>query len=182
MLTVSSIIAVPAIGAHPKETWTPRYLQGPHEPTIRRTEPLSTASLPTALKECKGQGFAPESTATEVSQKPSPSPQELDEKTSGISHRPWLTNGLRERIPQARVLLYDHGRLDEGDTLDVLAGRLLEQICQARDYKQNSSGQPSSRRPVFLVCHSTGGLVAKAALVIANQTEHLATVADNMHG
>jgi hypothetical protein len=46
----------------------------------------------------------------------------------------WITRGIRNRkdFQHARVLLYDHGKLDDGDTLKPLAHRLLHNIQELR--------------------------------------------------
>ncbi|KAF7587154.1 hypothetical protein BBP40_007662 [Aspergillus hancockii] len=44
----------------------------------------------------------------------------------------WLTSELARYIPNARVLLLDHGQLGRQDDLDTLAHRLLQQIHQER--------------------------------------------------
>ncbi|KAL4867446.1 hypothetical protein BDV12DRAFT_186728 [Aspergillus spectabilis] len=76
---------------------------------------------------------------------------------------PWLTTELPRFIPNARVLLLDHGALEADDTLDSLATRLLNRLQEARK-------STSRRRPIFFICHSTGGLVATAALVRASRS------------
>ncbi|KAL4785477.1 hypothetical protein BJX76DRAFT_324360 [Aspergillus varians] len=76
---------------------------------------------------------------------------------------PWLTAELPRFIPNGRVLLLDHGELDVDDTLDSLATRLLNKLQEIR----NST---SRRRPIFFICHSTGGIVATAALVKASRS------------
>ncbi|KAL4975881.1 hypothetical protein BDW66DRAFT_63176 [Aspergillus desertorum] len=76
---------------------------------------------------------------------------------------PWLTTELRRFIPNARVLLLDHGGLGAADTLDLLATRLLNKLQEARK-------SMSRRRPIFFICHSTGGVVATAALVKASRS------------
>ncbi|KAI9370895.1 hypothetical protein BJX61DRAFT_548671 [Aspergillus egyptiacus] len=76
---------------------------------------------------------------------------------------PWLTAELPKFIPNARVLLIDHGELSASDTIDSLAERLLNKLQEARK-------STSARRPFFLICHSTGGVVATAALSRASQS------------
>ncbi|KAL4917162.1 hypothetical protein BDW62DRAFT_184271 [Aspergillus aurantiobrunneus] len=104
IVTNVDIIAIPAIGADPEETWT-------------------------------GDG----------------------------AESPWLTAELPRFIPNARVLLFDHGQLEPDDTLDSLAKRLLNKLQETRK-------STSRRRPIFFICHSTGGNVATAALVKASRS------------
>ena len=159
-------------------TWVPYLLQRPRE----RTRPLLTATLPTVPKQSLEQALSPKSRWIDKTEKDPPSPQDVDEDGRDLSHGPWLTKELRETIPQARVILYDHGSLKEGDTLSVLAERLLEKICQSRKATLDVRNQPSGCRPIFFICHSTGGLVAKEALVIANQRKLFTTVANATYG
>ncbi|BCS02623.1 uncharacterized protein AKAW2_60887S [Aspergillus luchuensis] len=94
----------------------------------------------------------------------------------GDSQTPWLLTELARCIPTARVLFADHGHLDSQDDLDLLAHRLLKWLLEKR-------GSTSLRRPIFFVCHSTGGLVAKAALVIASQlTSRLGSILSSCYG
>ncbi|KAF9883817.1 hypothetical protein FE257_002754 [Aspergillus nanangensis] len=76
----------------------------------------------------------------------------------------WIPTELHNPVPNARVILIDHGPLEPHDSLDSIAQHLLNQILEERQLN-------SSRRPIFFICHSTGGLVAKAALVLAGKSE-----------
>ncbi|KAI2893518.1 hypothetical protein CBS13152_4507 [Aspergillus niger] len=92
------------------------------------------------------------------------------------SQTPWLLTELTRCIPTARVLFADHGHLDSRDDLDSLAHRLLKWLLEERR-------ATSLRRPIFFICHSTGGLVAKAALVIASQlTSRLGSILSSCYG
>ncbi|KAI9768750.1 MAG: hypothetical protein M1840_004745 [Geoglossum simile] len=75
--------------------------------------------------------------------------------------RAWLEEELYNALPMARVLFYDHGDVGETDDLVGLADRLLGCIgsCQG------------GNRPLAFICHSTGGLVAKQALVRAGESQ-----------
>jgi hypothetical protein len=45
---------------------------------------------------------------------------------------PWVTADLRKSIPNARVLVYNHGQPEEGVTLKSLALKLLDKLCSER--------------------------------------------------
>ncbi|KAL3447367.1 hypothetical protein BJX65DRAFT_308092 [Aspergillus insuetus] len=83
--------------------------------------------------------------------------------TSDGAGSPWLTTDLPKLISNARVLLLDHGVVNAEDSLDSLATRLLNRLQELRK-------STSRRRPLFFICHSTGGLVATAALVKASRS------------
>jgi hypothetical protein len=92
------------------------------------------------------------------------------------SNEPWLISDLTREIPNARVLLYDHGKPGARDDLNSLAHNLLNQLHERRL-------SAKSRRPIFFICHSTGGLVAKAALIIASQaSSNLESILSSCHG
>ncbi|KAL5343814.1 hypothetical protein BJX70DRAFT_385147 [Aspergillus crustosus] len=83
--------------------------------------------------------------------------------TGDDTEAPWLTTELPKYITNARILLLDHGKLKADDTLETLATRLLNKLQEAR--KSTIAG-----RPIFFICHSTGGLVATAALIRASRS------------
>ncbi|KAI9038646.1 uncharacterized protein KD926_010590 [Aspergillus affinis] len=92
------------------------------------------------------------------------------------SQRSWPVTDLAKHIPNARVLLIDHGTLSPQDGLDSLGHRLLIQLLHERQHT-------NSRRPIFFICHSTGGLVVKAALVIAGHSaSHLNSIFSSCYG
>ncbi|PYH96071.1 hypothetical protein BO71DRAFT_472742 [Aspergillus ellipticus CBS 707.79] len=96
--------------------------------------------------------------------------------TDGDSQTPWLTSELTRVVSNARVLLFDHGHLDPRDDLKSLAHRLIKWLLQERQ-------ATSLRRPIFFLCHSTGGLVVKAALTIASQlTSKLGSILSSCYG
>jgi hypothetical protein len=82
---------------------------------------------------------------------------------------------LLKRMPRARVLLYNHGQLRERDKIDRLGQRLLNRLLDERKHER-------SRRPIFFLCHSTGGLVAKACLALASQAESSQAILTSCHG
>lgn len=78
-------------------------------------------------------------------------------------------------MPRARVLLYNHGELREHDKIEALGQRLLNTLLTER-----KSYSPS--RPIFFICHSTGGLVAKACLALASRAEPNQAILTSCHG
>lgn len=89
----------------------------------------------------------------------------------------WPTHELRLADSRARVLLYDHGKPKESDDLFVLARRLLEKLME------DDGRKPKEKtRPLFFLCHSTGGLVAKAAIAIAANSEPYGSIASQCFG
>ncbi|KAJ5171925.1 hypothetical protein N7492_004518 [Penicillium capsulatum] len=87
----------------------------------------------------------------------------------------WLDTELLQHMPRARVLLYNHGHLHEHDKIEVLGQRLLNLLYDERRHD-------TSRRPLFFVCHSTGGLVAKACLALASRAEPNQAILTSCHG
>lgn len=45
--------------------------------------------------------------------------------------RGWLKD-LRDKVPEARILLYDHGKPKNGDGLETLARHLLDHVLKDR--------------------------------------------------
>ncbi|KAJ5676170.1 hypothetical protein N7462_009067 [Penicillium macrosclerotiorum] len=95
--------------------------------------------------------------------------------TAQNSTSPWISTLLIRRMPRARVLLYNHGDLREHDKIDDLGQRLLNTLLDERK-------QDSRRRPLFFLCHSTGGLVAKACLALASRAEPSQAILTSCHG
>ncbi|CAG8893388.1 unnamed protein product [Penicillium egyptiacum] len=85
----------------------------------------------------------------------------------------WLDTELLRRIPRARVLLYNYGDLRD-DKVDTLGERLLNQLRSERKHEP-------TRRPIFFICHSTGGLVVKAALALTSR-EPSQSILTSCHG
>lgn len=95
--------------------------------------------------------------------------------TTHGSRTTWLKSELLQRIPKARLLLYNHGQIHEHDKIDSLGQRLLNVLLDERR-------RYSSRRPVFFICHSTGGLVVKACLAQAPRAEPNQTILTSCYG
>lgn len=72
-------------------------------------------------------------------------------------------------------MLYNHGHLHEHDKIEILGQRLLNLLYEERKHN-------ISRRPLFFVCHSTGGLVAKACLALASRAEPNQAILTSCHG
>ncbi|KAJ5103186.1 hypothetical protein N7532_003715 [Penicillium argentinense] len=95
--------------------------------------------------------------------------------TAQGTRSPWLGPGFLSFMPRARVLLYNHGELREHDKIEALGQRLLNLLLEERRHE-------ISRRPIFFICHSTGGLVAKACLALASRTEQSQAILTSCHG
>lgn len=78
-------------------------------------------------------------------------------------------------MPRARVLLYNHGPLQEQVQIEALGQRLLNLLLRERK-------SDSSRRPIFFICHSTGGLVAKACLALASRADPNQAILTSCYG
>lgn len=153
--TKVDIICVPCIGASPVETWTRDPLEDGYFGFPSSTE---LAKYPT-VKELPGGSIL------------SPA---INRHLPKAKHL-WVRQGIRIEVNTARVLLYSHRELTEGLTLDQMADDLLEHIRRMRE------GQTKSR-PIFFICHSIGGLVAKLALVKASKIEELRWIIFDCHG
>lgn len=76
----------------------------------------------------------------------------------------WVRQGLRREADKARILLYAHpAGLVEGTTLNRLAEAFLQALLHLR------TRENQMRRPLLILGHSVGGLVAKMALVRASR-------------
>lgn len=152
--TLVDIIAVPCPGASPVDTWARDPL-----PQGYFSRPRNSAGEEYATVKALPGG----SILSPAIDRHLPAAQPV-----------WVRQGIRGEMSTARVMLYRHRQLREGVTLEELAEDLLEQITQHRD--------PSTPRPLFFLCHSVGGLVAKAALVKAREREDLRWLIYNCHG
>ncbi|KAI0017162.1 hypothetical protein F4780DRAFT_796768 [Xylariomycetidae sp. FL0641] len=153
--TAVDIIAVPCIGASPIDTWARDPLSEGYfsYPTTKEPDRLST------VRELPGS---------------TPLSPTIDRVLPPASHL-WIRQGIRKEVSTARVMLYRHRELAEDTTLDRAADDLLEQVVRIR------TGLTKSR-PLFFVCHSIGGLVAKLALVKASRDQELRSLVYDCHG
>jgi hypothetical protein len=144
------VIGVPAIGGHPENTWVSKAV-------FTHSEFGSISRSNTVMEMLKNIPVPPAYSVTSpILSSPTKSPRL--ERTEPA----WITRGVRTGNNEARVLLYDHGEPEEGDTLKILAVRLLKNIENLRRLEKET-------RPLFFICHSTGGLVVKMALAEAQR-------------
>ncbi|KAK3956693.1 hypothetical protein QBC32DRAFT_86287 [Pseudoneurospora amorphoporcata] len=87
----------------------------------------------------------------------------------------WIQQGIRNKDPTIRVLVYKHRSLREGINIDMLATDLLDHVLQIRQ-----GVRPS--RPLFFIAHSIGGLVVKRALLKAHEDDRYKDIKNNCHG
>ncbi|TQV94694.1 ankyrin repeat protein [Cordyceps javanica] len=107
-----------------------------------------------------------------------PSMRDAEGNTGGGERRStsWVRQGLRREADKARILLYAHPPLAEGATL----GRLAEALLEALRALRAREGRP--HRPLLLLGHGVGGLVAKMALVRASRDARHRDVLDECYG
>ncbi|KAJ5723507.1 hypothetical protein N7488_001542, partial [Penicillium malachiteum] len=101
-----------------------------------------------------------------------------DERGPWTAHNntlPWLKNELLQQVPRARVLLYHHGHVHDHGKIENLGQRLLNILLDERR-------QYTSRRPLFFICHSTGGLVANSCLALASRAEPAQAILTSCYG
>ncbi|RYP49145.1 hypothetical protein DL768_005079 [Monosporascus sp. mg162] len=153
--TTVDIIAVPCIGASAVDTWVRDPLK----------DGYFEAPSPTELQRYE--------TVKELPARAVLSP--AINRHLPKANQLWIRQGIRKEINTARVMLYRHRELTEGYTLDQAADDLLEHVLRMRP------GQTKSR-PIFFVCHSIGGVVAKLALVKASRKEELRRLIFDCHG
>ncbi|XXH00848.1 hypothetical protein Hte_007199 [Hypoxylon texense] len=154
--TTVDIVAVPCIGASPVDTWARDPLGDGYfsYPSQNDLQRYST------VKELPGSSVL------------SPT---ISHNLSRANHM-WIRQGIRKEVSTARVMLYRHRELAEGLTLDQAADDLLDQVRKMRE------SQAKKSRPIFFICHSIGGLVAKLALVKASQKKELKHIMFDCHG
>lgn len=154
--TTVDIVAVPCIGASPVDTWA----RDPLSEGYFKFPPPTELQKYSTVKELPGSSVL------------SPT---INRNLPKASHM-WIRQGIRKEVSMARVMLYKHRELAEGLTLDQAADDLLDQLIKMRESKTRKA------RPIFFICHSIGGLVAKLALVKACQNEELKPLMFNCHG
>ncbi|RYP13167.1 hypothetical protein DL767_010860 [Monosporascus sp. MG133] len=153
--TTVDIIAVPCIGASAVDTWV-------RDPL---TDGYFEAPSPTELQRYETVKELPAHAVL------SPAINRHLPKANQL----WIRQGIRKEINMARVMLYRHRELTEGYTLDRAADDLLEHVLRIREGQRKS-------RPIFFICHSIGGLVAKLALVKASRKDELRRLVFDCHG
>ncbi|KAI0157951.1 hypothetical protein GGR52DRAFT_582787 [Hypoxylon sp. FL1284] len=154
--TTVDVVAVPCVGASPVDTWA----RDPLDAGYFRFPSQSELQRYSTVKELPGSSVL------------SPT---INRNLPKANHL-WIRQGIRKEISMARVMLYRHRELAEGVTLDQAADDLLDQVRKMRE------GQTRRSRPIFFICHSIGGLVAKLALVKASQKEELRPLIFDCHG
>lgn len=153
--TTVDIIAIPCVGASPVDTWA-------RDPL---TEDYFGFPISNELHHYSTVKELPESSILSPTiNRPLPKASQM-----------WIRQGIRKEVSTARVMLYRHRELVEGMTLDQAADDLLDQISKIR-------ASQSKSRPIFFICHSIGGLVAKLALVKANQKPEFRSLIFDCHG
>ncbi|OTB18181.1 hypothetical protein K445DRAFT_314992 [Daldinia sp. EC12] len=153
--TTVDIIAVPCVGASPVDTWA----RDPLTEDYFGFPPPNELQRYSTVKELPGSSIL------------SPTINRHLPKASQL----WIRRGIRKEVSTARVMLYRHRELFEGMTLEQAADDLLDQIMKTRVSQSKS-------RPIFFICHSIGGLVAKLALAKANQKPELRPLIFDCHG
>ncbi|KAI5918852.1 hypothetical protein F4810DRAFT_690263 [Camillea tinctor] len=153
--TTVDIVAVPCIGASPVDTWA----RDPLRDDYFELPPSAELEKYATVKELPGSSIL------------TPTIDHLLPRATQL----WIRQGIRKEANMARVLLYRHRELTDGMTLEQAADDLLEQVSKIRAGIKKS-------RPIFFICHSIGGLVAKLALVKANKEKELRHLVFDCHG
>lgn len=89
----------------------------------------------------------------------------------------WVRQGVRKANSRARVLVYRHRSVVEGMTLEELADDLMKCLMMIREEEG-----VRANRPLFILGHSVGGLVAKMLLVRASKIQERKELVHNCHG
>ncbi|KAJ2893739.1 hypothetical protein MKZ38_008296 [Zalerion maritima] len=80
----------------------------------------------------------------------------------------WVTTRITQTFKSARVLMYQHRDLEDGQVLEVFAKDLLEALHEKREGESKKHKRP---RPLFFICHSVGGIAVKMAMVFAGSEQ-----------
>ena len=89
----------------------------------------------------------------------------------------WVRQGIRREADRARILLYEHPEVVDGETtLDMLAQALLRELQSQRDSEDCGS------RPLLFIGHSIGGLVVKMALAAASHDSQYESLLNACYG
>lgn len=75
----------------------------------------------------------------------------------------WIEEDLLVQIPTAHIRFYDHGQANESEGLEALGNRFLGLLQKSHTLEL--------RPPTIFLCHGTGGLVVKTALVNAQRNQ-----------
>lgn len=114
-----SFVIVSGIGAHPIDTWRARKSPRQNRPVIEPSK--EQAPTPTSRELWKAAVILSARGASQIMN-----------RTLEPPNPPWVTADLRKSIPNARVLVYNHGQPEEGVTLKSLALKLLDKLCSER--------------------------------------------------
>lgn len=102
-------------------------------------------------------------------------PSMRDAEAHSNSSSSWVRQGIRREASMARILLYSHPDIVEGNTVNTLATALLESLLALR-VRENQN------RPLFFLAHSIGGLVVKMALVKASRDSRYESIWRESYG
>ncbi|ROW01877.1 hypothetical protein VMCG_05611 [Cytospora schulzeri] len=87
----------------------------------------------------------------------------------------WARGGIKKEVNSARVLSYDHGDITDSRNLKSMADDLLRHVCAV-------TARKATRRPLFFICHSIGGLVVKLALTMAKRDKQHRSIVEDCYG
>lgn len=150
--TSVDVVLVPCPGAHPDETWR----RDPITTIFRR--PPTSQHMHTIRTLSSAVPLLP---ALGSDAKIAPS---------------WARGGIRTEVNTARVLSYDHGGdITNSKNLKSMADELMTHVCAERAGKL-------SRRPLFFICHSIGGLIVKLALTMAQRDKQHRSIVEDCYG
>lgn len=161
-----SIVLVPCPGADPHETWMREALSRDffkRLPTFHQGK-ATKWSEPHIAKGPTAGTLLPPSLGKDYKAAPS-----------------WARSGVRHDANTARVLTYDHGDITPDRNLKSMADDLLSSICTETAANTDSTGK-ISRRPLFFICHSIGGLVVKLALTQASRSSRYRFTLEDCYG